>query len=76
MLRRQHQTRLAPHSRRPILVFWGAQDRLLGLETTHRFSAGIPGAEVHLLSDSGHASHLEYPYTLARRRTPFESELP
>ena len=39
-------------------------------------SAGIPGAEVHLLSDSGHASHLEYPYTLARRRTPFESELP
>ena len=60
----------------PTLIFWGAQDRVLDPKNAYRFTADIPDAELHLLSDCGHAPHLEYPVIIARHITHFVSQLP
>ncbi|MCH2661407.1 alpha/beta hydrolase [bacterium] len=60
----------------PTLVLWGARDRVLDPRNAHRFAADIPGAELHLLPDCGHAPHLEYPATVARHIAHFVSKLP
>jgi pimeloyl-ACP methyl ester carboxylesterase len=46
-------------SRRPVLLVWGKEDRVLPFATTERVMAAIPHAELLALEHAGHASHYE-----------------
>ncbi len=45
----------------PALVLWGQQDRVLPVQSARRFAADLPGADLHIFPNCGHAPHLEYP---------------
>lgn len=48
----------------PTLVLCGSKDRL-GLPGSRALAAGIPNAELRMLADAGHQSHLQAPETFA-----------
>jgi len=45
--------------RAPVLILWGAQDRLLPASSAEDFRRNIPGAVVELIPDCGHIPQLE-----------------
>ncbi|HEY0717514.1 MAG TPA: alpha/beta fold hydrolase [Streptosporangiaceae bacterium] len=58
--------RLAPAGAAPVLVVWGAADRMIPPEHGLAYARAIPGAEFRLISDAGHLPQLETPGTLLR----------
>jgi pimeloyl-ACP methyl ester carboxylesterase/mannose-6-phosphate isomerase-like protein (cupin superfamily) len=50
----------------PVLVVWGAADRMIPPEHGLAYTRAIPGAEFRLISDAGHLPQLETPDTLLR----------
>ena len=50
----------------PVLVCWGAHDRLAPLEPCGRtWAKELPGARLHVFEQSGHVPHLEEPDAVA-----------
>ena len=50
----------------PVLVVWGAADRMFPPEHGLAYTRAIPGAQFQLISDAGHLPQLETPVTLLR----------
>jgi pimeloyl-ACP methyl ester carboxylesterase/mannose-6-phosphate isomerase-like protein (cupin superfamily) len=50
----------------PVLVVWGAADRMIPPEHGLAYVRAIPGAQFQLISDAGHLPQLETPATLLR----------
>jgi pimeloyl-ACP methyl ester carboxylesterase len=46
-------------SRKPVLLVWGKEDRVLPFATTEKARAAIPQVELLALEQAGHASHYE-----------------
>jgi pimeloyl-ACP methyl ester carboxylesterase len=46
-------------SRKPVLLVWGKEDRVLPFATTEKVRAAIPQVELLALERAGHASHYE-----------------
>jgi pimeloyl-ACP methyl ester carboxylesterase len=46
-------------SRKPVLLVWGREDRVLPFATTEKVRAAIPQAELLAVEQAGHASHYE-----------------
>jgi len=46
-------------SRKPVLLVWGKEDRVLPFATTEKAMAAIPQAELLAVEQAGHASHYE-----------------
>jgi pimeloyl-ACP methyl ester carboxylesterase len=49
----------------PVAVIWGREDGWIPVDRAQRLAATIPGAELHLIEDSGHLAHLDQPVALA-----------
>jgi pimeloyl-ACP methyl ester carboxylesterase len=45
----------------PVLVIWGAADRMIPVEHGQAYADGIPGARFRLITDAGHLPQLETP---------------
>lgn len=63
----------------PVLVVWGAADRMIPVEHGEAYAHSIPGAQFRLIGHAGHLPQLETPdellavvrgFTAALRRTP------
>ena len=52
--------------RAPTLVLHGGQDVMVPLANAELLADGIPGAELHVMHDAGHAVPLEHPEASAR----------
>lgn len=63
-------TSLAPR-RLPVLVLWGAHDPYLPVRYAPLQREEFPGAEVHVLEDSGHWPFADNPEAVARLVVPF-----
>ena len=50
----------------PVLVVWGAADRIVPAPHGEAYAAGIPGARLHVIPDAGHLPQLETPGELLR----------
>jgi pimeloyl-ACP methyl ester carboxylesterase/mannose-6-phosphate isomerase-like protein (cupin superfamily) len=63
----------------PVLVVWGAADRMITVEHGRAYAEGIPGAQFRMITHAGHLPQLETPdellavvreFTAAVRRAP------
>jgi pimeloyl-ACP methyl ester carboxylesterase len=61
--------------RAPVLILWGAQDRLLPSTSADDFRRNIPGAIVELIPECGHIPQLERPAFTRRRVREFIEKL-
>ncbi|SDP42081.1 Pimeloyl-ACP methyl ester carboxylesterase [Klenkia soli] len=50
---------------RPVLVVWGAADRVVGPSHGEAYARAIPGARLEVIGDAGHLPQLETPDRLA-----------
>ena len=50
----------------PVLVVWGAADRMIPVEQGQAYAAAIPGAQFRLIPDAGHLPQLETPDELLK----------
>ncbi len=50
----------------PVLVVWGAADRMIPVEHGDAYAKAIPGAQFHLIAEAGHLPQLETPDELLR----------
>ena len=48
----------------PVLVVWGAADRMIPVEHGRAYADGIPGARLRMISQAGHLPQLETPEEL------------
>jgi pimeloyl-ACP methyl ester carboxylesterase len=48
----------------PVLVVWGAADRMIPVEHGKAYADGIPGSRLRMISDAGHLPQLETPEVL------------
>ncbi len=55
----------------PVLVVWGAADRIVPVEHARAFAAALPHALVEILDDAGHLPQLESPDRLVALVTAF-----
>jgi pimeloyl-ACP methyl ester carboxylesterase len=63
-----HDPKLAGRLRRitaPVLVIWGAQDRLLPVEYARQWAAALPAARLEIVDGAGHLPPVEQPETVA-----------
>lgn len=67
--------KLLPDISSPTLITWGAHDGLVQPSTAETFAAGIPGAEVTIFEDCGHALPRECPDAMAQRYITFLSSI-
>ncbi|HYV68021.1 MAG TPA: alpha/beta fold hydrolase [Myxococcales bacterium] len=59
----------------PVLILWGAEDRLLPSSSVEDFRRHIPGAQVELIPGCGHIPQLEQPALTRRRVREFVEKL-
>jgi pimeloyl-ACP methyl ester carboxylesterase len=45
----------------PVLVVWGAADRMIPVEHGQAYAAAIPGAQLRIITEAGHLPQLETP---------------
>jgi pimeloyl-ACP methyl ester carboxylesterase len=58
----QHDTRAdLPRIEVPVLLIWGADDRMVPVDHAAPLQAGLPQAELHVLDGAGHTANLEQP---------------
>jgi pimeloyl-ACP methyl ester carboxylesterase len=55
------QARRIRNIRQPTLILWGGRDRLIPLESAHRFARDIPGSRLVIFEALGHVPHEEAP---------------
>jgi pimeloyl-ACP methyl ester carboxylesterase len=53
------------HLRLPTLIVWGREDKVTPPDVAESFQRQIDGAELHFISDCGHAPNLEQPALVA-----------
>ena len=59
----------------PVLVVWGAADRMIPVEHGKAYADGIPGARLRLISNAGHLPQLETPDELLTAVREFTAEV-
>jgi pimeloyl-ACP methyl ester carboxylesterase len=59
----------------PVLVVWGAADRMIPVEHGNAYADGIPGARLRMISDAGHLPQLETPEELLAAVREFTGSL-
>jgi len=57
--------------RTPTLILWGAQDRVIPLESGRTLVARIPGATLEVIDQCGHVPHMEHPAAVTKRLLDF-----
>jgi len=60
----------------PVLVLWGAEDRVLDPSSVEVFLRHLPAATAVVMADTGHSPIVERPEATARHYTEFLSALP
>jgi pimeloyl-ACP methyl ester carboxylesterase len=55
----------------PMLVLWGAADRLVAQAYGRAFTAAVPGATFETIAGAGHFPHLEQPKAFVARALAF-----
>lgn len=60
----------------PVLLAWGADDRITPPAVAHEFHAALPDAELHFIDACGHAPMIERPAELLRRIEAFLQRQP
>jgi pimeloyl-ACP methyl ester carboxylesterase len=55
----------------PVLVVWGAADRMIPVAHGRAYAGAIPGAQFHLIAEAGHLPQLETPDELLKVITEF-----
>lgn len=60
----------------PVLVAWGAADRIVSTTHARAYAAAIPGARLDLIAEAGHLPQLETPERLARDVLAFATDAP
>jgi pimeloyl-ACP methyl ester carboxylesterase len=60
----------------PTLVLWGDQDGFIPLAYGEAYAAGIEGARLEVIADSGHLPALEQPIAVAEAIARFSEKLP
>jgi pimeloyl-ACP methyl ester carboxylesterase len=63
-----HDPKLAGRLHRvtpPVLIIWGAHDRLLPAETARQWQEALPGARLEIIDDAGHRPPVEQPAAFA-----------
>jgi abhydrolase domain-containing protein 6 len=71
-----HDTRTDPYSllpglHLPVLVIWGANDRIIDVSTTSMLAKGLPDKEIVIIKNCGHLPMLEKPKRTAREYKQF-----
>ena len=57
-----HDPKLASRLRRvsaDTTIIWGAEDRLVPVETLDAWRDALPGAQAHVIPEAGHLPHIE-----------------
>lgn len=62
---------LMPKFKKPVLIVWGEDDRVLDASSVTVFKEHLPHAETHILKDTGHVPMLERPQETAAILTGF-----
>ncbi len=60
--------------RRPALVIWGTEDRLMEYGMTRRAPNDLPNARVEFMTDAGHTPFIDKPYGFCNRVMSFLAE--
>lgn len=60
----------------PVLVIWGAADRMIPPEHGQAYASAIPGAQFLLITEAGHLPQLETPDQLLRAVSDFTGTAP
>lgn len=63
-----HDPKLAGRLHRitaPVLILWGAHDRLLPVEAARQWQSALPGAQLEIIDDAGHRPQAEQPAVFA-----------
>src|SRR5262249_37193749 len=60
-----------PNVKARTLVVWGDKDRIIDPSAAQVFASGIPGAQLQIMPNCGHAPMLEYPEESARKLVEF-----
>jgi pimeloyl-ACP methyl ester carboxylesterase len=50
----------------PVLIIWGAHDRLLPVECARTWQSALPGARLEIINDAGHRPPTEQPAVFAK----------
>src|SRR5262249_32160492 len=61
--------------RKPVLIVWGGDDKLVPLAQGRRLAGDIQGSTLVVLADVGHSPHLEAPEMVLGRILPFLKEV-
>lgn len=62
-------------SKIPAQIYWGKQDRIIGVESLPVLKTALPDAETHLYEQCGHLPFLEQPKRTAKLVIPFLSKV-
>lgn len=62
-------------SKIPAQIYWGKQDRIIGVESLPVLQAALSDAETHLYEQCGHLPFLEQPKRTAKLVIPFLSKV-
>jgi pimeloyl-ACP methyl ester carboxylesterase len=66
---------LLPQIHCPVLIIWGAEDRITPPHAAHEFHRLLPNAELHFIPRCGHAPMLERPVEFTRLAEDFMRRL-
>jgi pimeloyl-ACP methyl ester carboxylesterase len=54
------------HVTAPVLIIWGAHDRLLPVDCAREWQSALPGARLEIVDDAGHRPQAEQPAVFAK----------
>jgi pimeloyl-ACP methyl ester carboxylesterase len=54
------------HVTAPVLIIWGAHDRLLPVGCAREWQSALPGARLEIVDDAGHRPQAEQPAVFAK----------
>ncbi len=78
ILNRLHQQRTNPdtlrHLHQPVLIIWGAQDRIIPMDNAYKFDDILPNSTLTILPDAGHVPMEELPEKTATMSRQFFSD--
>lgn len=57
----------------PVLLLWGASDKVVDVEYGRRFAESIPGSRMEVITEAGHFPHIEKPEEVLRLIRDFAS---
>ncbi len=74
--RRYIFTRRLKELQMPVIIFWGAGDRIIPVRHAHRAARSLPRADLHIFGNSGHWPHMERAADFNRLTLEFLSRPP